>query len=371
MKKVSYLIVLGLLFAFLWSGCEKDDETPALSLTAFSPATGESGTNVTLTGTNFSTTAASNVVTFNGTVATVTTATATSLTVSAPAGASSGKITVQANGQTATSTDDFVYIPTVTVSTLAGSSTDGFADGTGTAAQFKYPIRVAVDASGNVYVADFGNNRIRKITAAGVVSTLAGNGTKGFADGSSTTAQFSSPTGVAVDASGNVYVADTQNHRIRKITAAGVVSTLAGNGTSGFANGSSTTAQFFRPEGVAVDASGNVYVADTGNTRIRKITAGGVVSTLASSGTDALFSNPSGVAVDASGNVYVAEHSNNRIRKITTGGVVSTLAGSGTEGFADGSGTDALFSNPNEVAMDASGNVYVADTGNNRIRKIQ
>ncbi|NEV95103.1 hypothetical protein G3567_13255, partial [Psychroflexus sp. YR1-1] len=216
----------------------------------------------------------------------------------------------------------------------------GFADGTGSSAQFNYPIGVAVDASGTVYVADANNHRIRKITPAGAVSTLAGS-TYGFADGTGISAQFANPTGVAVDASGTVYVADQFNHRIRKITSAGVVSTLAGN-IRGFADGEGSSAQFNNPLGVTLDASGNVYVADGSNHRIRKITSARVVSTLAGSirgfadgeGNSAQFNYPTGVAVDASGTVYVTDYFNHRIRKITAAGVVSTLAGSGVSGFA-------------------------------------
>ena len=211
------------------------------------------------------------------------------------------------------------------VSTLAGS-TSGYTDGTGTSAQFDYPIGVAVDGAGNVYVADGYNHRIRKITTSGVVSTLAGSGTSGYTDGTGTSAQFDYPTGVAVDGAGNVYVADQVNHRIRKITTSGVVSTLAGSGTSGYTDGTGTSAQFSYPTGVAVDGAGNVYVADYDNHRIRKITASGVVSTLAGSGTygytdgtgtSAKFYYPTGVAVDGAGNVYVADQYNHRIRKIT------------------------------------------------------
>jgi prepilin-type N-terminal cleavage/methylation domain-containing protein len=268
--------------------------------------------------------------------------------------------------------------PAGVVSTLAGSGTAGFSDGTGTAAQFNRPYGVAVDSSGTVYVADNGNQSIRKITPAGVVSTLAGSGTAGFSDGTGTAAQFDTPLGVAVDASGTVYVADGNNRRIRKISPAGVVSTLAGSGTLGFSDGTGTAAQFYIPYGVAVDASGTVYVADTFNYRIRKISPAGVVSTLAGSGTSgssdgtgaaAQFYYPGSVAVDNSGTVYVADIGNNRIRKISPAGVVSTLAGS-TPGVADGTGTAAQFYAPTGVAVDSSGSVYVADTNNNRIRKI-
>ena len=263
------------------------------------------------------------------------------------------------------------------VSTLAGSGTSGFANGAGTAAQFNLPIGVAVDSSGNLYVADYDNHRIRKITSAGVVSTFAGS-TWGYHDATGTAAQFDSPVGVAVDSSGNVYVADENNHRIRKITSAGVVSTLAGS-TAGHHDATGTAAQFATPAGVAVDSSGNVYVADTWNHRIRKITSKGVVTTLAGSGTvghhdatgtAAQFDTPHGVAVDSSGNLYVADLNNHRIRKITSEGVVTTLVGSGTEGYKDATGTEAQFSFPTGVAVDSSGILYVTDTYNNRIRKI-
>ena len=267
------------------------------------------------------------------------------------------------------------------VTTLAGT-TQGFQDGTGTNASFFRPRAVAVDSAGNVYVADTNNNRIRKITSTGVVTTLAGSGTGQFADGTGTNASFFSPHGVAVDSAGNVYVADYTNQRIRKITPAGVVTTLAGSGTQAFADGTGTNASFFNPIGVAVDSAGNVYVSDYSNNRIRKITPDGVVTTLAGSTsgyTDttkngavsgALLNIPRAVAVDSSSTIYVADTSNNRIRKITSTGVVTTLAGSGIATFADGTGTNASFNLPNGVAVDSSGNVYVGDTVNNRIRKI-
>ncbi|MEI6714269.1 MAG: HYR domain-containing protein [Verrucomicrobiota bacterium] len=265
------------------------------------------------------------------------------------------------------------------VSTLAGSGSSGSADGTGAGASFKYPQGVCVDGSGNVYVADTRNYKIRKITSAGVVTTLAGSGSYGSADGTGTAASFDSPQGVCVDGSGNVYVADSSNHKIRKITSDGVVSTLAGSGSSGSADGIGVAASFKYPYGVCVDGSGNVYVGDSSNNKIRKITSSGVVSTLAGSGspgsadgsgTAASFNNPYGVCVDGSGTLYVADSSNNKIRKITSAGVVSTLAGSGSYASADGSGTAASFYSPHGVCVDGSGNVYVGDYYNHKIRKI-
>ena len=247
------------------------------------------------------------------------------------------------------------------VTTLAGS-TIGYVDGPATDAKFNRPAGVAVDSSGNVYVADFGNHKIRKITPQGVVTTYA----------TATTALYYTPMDVAVDSSGNVYVADSNLHKILKITPAGVVSTFAGDGTHGYADGTGTAAKFNRPAGVAVDSSGNVYVADTNNYKIRKITPQGVVTTLAGAGIAgyAGFYAPDGVAVDSSGHVYVADLGIHKILKITPAGVVSTLAGDGTQGYADGTGTAAKFNRPAGVAVDSSGNVYVADTGNLKIRKI-
>jgi Immunoglobulin domain/NHL repeat/Immunoglobulin I-set domain len=269
------------------------------------------------------------------------------------------------------------------VSTFAGTSgSSGSTDGTGSAARFSGPTGVAVDASGNVFVADYGNNVIRKITSVGIVSTFAGYpGIIGSADGTGTAARFKSPYGIAVDAFGNVFVADKSNHVIRKITSAGVVSTLAGTaGSSGSTNGTGSAVLFSSPSGVAIDASGNVFVADTNNHAIRKITSAGVVSSFAGSATSgstdgtggaAMFSYPYGVAMDASGNVFVADANNHAIRKITSAGVVSTFASTaGNIGSTDGTGSAARFNAPSGVAVDISGNVFVADKSNNVIREI-
>lgn len=242
---------------------------------------------------------------------------------------------------------------------LAGAPyNDGSADGTGGSAQFRYPYGVAVDRLGTVYVADTGNNTIRKVTPAGVVTTLAGlaqldgggNPIGGSADGTGSAARFNAPYSVAVDGPGNLYVADTANHTIRKITATGVVSTFAGlAGTSGSADGTGPEARFSSPNGVAVDSAGSVYVADTGNNTIRKVTSAGVVTTLAGSplvvgnsdgtGMDAQFNGPSGVALDELGSLYVIDSSNHTIRKgsPTPAGVSLSLPGfdanSGAFGF--------------------------------------
>jgi sugar lactone lactonase YvrE len=270
------------------------------------------------------------------------------------------------------------------VSTLAGTGIPGFADGAAASAQFSMPIGVAVDAQGVVYVTDAGNGKIRKITTDGMVGTLAGSGNQGFKDGTGTAAEFDTPSGIAVDAQGIVYVADSHNHIIRKIKKDGSVSTFAGdvNNAPGYMEGKGTAARFNNPVGIAVDVQYNVYVADRNNHVIRKITPDGVVSTLAGVGTvqgsadgpgiSAKFSSPAGVAVDAQGTVYVADLNNNKIRKITSTGEVSTLAGSGIYGSVNGTGTEANFASPFGVAVDAKGIVYVAENGGagNKIRKI-
>ncbi len=249
----------------------------------------------------------------------------------------------------------------------------------GAAAQFSNPSGVVTHSNGDIFVADRLNHRIRKITSAGVVSTFAGSGVAGFANGSGTSAQFERPTGLAIDSSGNLYVADESNHRIRKITQAGAVTTFAGSGVAGFTEGDSASAKFLYPSGVAVDVDGNVYVADSGNQRIRKITtATEMVSTLAGTGVAGLtdgaleiaqFSSPQGLAVDASGSVLVADTGNHSIRAIV-GGNVTTIAGVGVEGFLDGPGSSARFASPRGIVVDVAGIAYVTDSGNHRIRQL-
>jgi hypothetical protein len=275
--------------------------------------------------------------------------------------------------------------PSGVVTTLAGTpGVVGSSDGTGSAAKFNAPVGVAVDGSGNVYVADATNETIRKVTPAGVVTTLAGTvGVAGHVDATGSAAQFSSPVGVAVDGAGNIYVVDQTSDTIRKVTQAGVVTTLTGsNGVVGFTDGAPTIARFNSPYGIACDSAGNVYVADSGNLTVRKVLADGTTSTLAGSarvsgttngtGSAALFKGPAGIAADGSGNVYVSDQGGDGvIRMITSGGVVTTLAGhTEVNGYTDATGTSAEFQGPFGLSVDASGTVYVADQGNDMIRKI-
>src|SRR6185436_3909057 len=256
----------------------------------------------------------------------------------------------------------------------------GSTDDTGAAARFSSPQGVAVDSAGNIYVADRNNHTIRKITAAGVVTTLAGTGgVAGSADGTGAAARFNFPASVGVDAAGNVYIADASNNTLRKVTPAGVVTTLAGTAnTFGSEDGAGANARFNRPQGAAVDSVGNIYVADSRSCTLRKITGAGVVTTLAGTaalagsadgtGAAARFDFPIGVAADSAGNIYVADSANQALRKITVAGVVTTLAGiTRVRGGADGIGTNATFSEPQGLAVDSAGYIYVADWSGNTI----
>jgi sugar lactone lactonase YvrE len=265
------------------------------------------------------------------------------------------------------------------VSTLAGSGAAAFADGVGEGASFHHPRGLSFNAGGSLIVADQTNNRIRYVTLAGVVSTIAGDGAAGSFDGTGTGAFFNNPHGTATDANDSVFVAGYYEHRVRMVTPGGVVSTLAGS-TAGFAEGTGLGALFYQPRGVAVGASGLVFVADSGNHRIRSVTPAGVVSTFAGSaagfadgiGTNAQFAYPLGVAVDAGGFVFVAEFDNNCVRKVTPSGAVSLLAGNPLigGGYSDGTGTNALFFGLHGISIESSGALVIADSANNLIRKI-
>jgi NHL repeat len=279
-----------------------------------------------------------------------------------------------------------------TIAGLAGAA--GIADGTNSNARFNQPSGVAVDSQDNLYVADYFNHIIRMVTPTGtnwVVKTIAGlAGTNGIADGTNSDARFYYPRSVAVDAEGNLFVADLDNSTIRKITPVGtnwVVTTIAGlAGTNGIADGTNSNAHFYWPAGIAVDTNGNVFVSDYNNNTIRKLKPGGtnwVVTTIAglagingsSNGTNsnARFFSPASLAVDAGGNVYVADSRNDSLRKLTPAGtnwVVTTIGGqAGNPGSTNGTNTVALFNQPQGIAVDSVGNVYVADAENNTIRK--
>ena len=265
----------------------------------------------------------------------------------------------------------------------------GFAGdgGPATAAQLNAPVGVALDPAGNLYIAERENHRIRKVTPGGVISTYAGTGTQGFSGdgGPATGAQLLGPGGVALDPAGNFYIADRNNDRIRRVSTDGTIATYAGSGSLGFSGdgGPATAARLnMSLGGVALDSAGNLYIADLLNERIRKVSPVGTISTYAGNGGYGFWGDggpgtaaqlrPRGMALDPAGNLYIADFGNSRVRKVTPGGTISTYAGTGTPGFAGDGGpaTAAQLSFPQGVALDSAGNLYIADSNNNRIRKV-
>ena len=279
--------------------------------------------------------------------------------------------------------------PGGTIITVAGTGIAGFGGdgGPATAALLDTPASVTIDADRTLYIADSHNHRIRKVTQ-GTMSTVAGTGTSGFSGdgGPALSAQFALPSALALDASGNLYIADTNNHRVRKITG-GAISTVAGNGEELFAGdgGAATAASLDQPTGLALDGAGNLYIADKNNHRVRVVSSAGIISTLAGSGgsdlagsfggdggtaTSASLAKPVGLSVDGSGNVYVADTNNQRIRQISAGGVITTAVGTGDQGFGGDGGvaTGAILNSPRGMGTDSTGNLLLADTHNERLR---
>lgn len=343
------------------------------TITSLSVNQGVYNTPVTVTGTNFSTTISDDQAFFNGVAATVSSATSTQLKVLVPLGAGTGNVTIKVNSNTATG-PVFTYQLSEMVSTFAGNSSGIPVDGKGASAGFYGPVGITMDASGNFYIADNLDNLIRKMTPLAVVTTIAGNSSiSGGADGTGNMASFNNPNGVAVDASDNIYVVDFVNSGVRKITPGGVVTTFGGLGSKvGYATDLADASS------IIIDKAGNLYVADAIHCLIKKITPAGLVTILAGSGargsTDgpsasASFNSPAGMAMDAVGNIYVTDNGS-MIRKITPAGVVSTFAGSTTRGKSDGTGVAASFNNPWGLAFDKDGNLYVVDSENVLIRKI-
>ncbi len=328
------------------------------------------------------------------------------------------------------------------ITTVAGNGTHGFSGdgGPATNASLWFPMGVAVDKAGNVYIADHYNMRIRKVSASGIITTFAGNGVGDFSGdhgpaasaslwfpmgvavdtesnvyvgdsenhrirrvnndgkvitvagggpccslgdgGSATRATLRDPTGVSMDPAGNIYIADTRHYRVRKVSRNGIIATVAGYGVSAFnGDGGLATTAGLSADWVVADAMGNVYITDSSNARIRKVTPSGTIITFAGGGpccspgdggpaTQAFLNNPRGLALDTAGNLYITEAQSGRIRKVTPGGIISTVAGGGTL-EADGvPATSAFLFQPWGVAVDSVGNLYISDTGNNRVRKV-
>ena len=275
------------------------------------------------------------------------------------------------------------------ITTIAGTGEYGSSGdaGAATSASLRSPWGVSVDISGNVYIVDQGNNKIRMVTSTGIITTFAGTGIWGDSGdgGAATSATFNYPYGVSVDISGNVYIVDNNNHKIRKVNSAGIITTFAGTGEygSGGDGGAATSAQLYSPSGVSVDISGNLYIADGGNHKIRMVKSAGTIITIAGTGaygssgdggaaTSATLSYLYGVSVDISGNVYIADTYNQKIRKVTNTGIITTIAGTGTYGDSGdgGAATSAQLYSPTGVSVDISGNVYIADDGNHKIRMV-
>jgi sugar lactone lactonase YvrE len=471
MRKTICLSLTGMFIVFaiiFFTACKKDNpSSPAPTITDFTPKSDTAGALVLITGTNFSTTLSQNSVAFNGIAATVTSATATELIVVVPAGVQNGPITVTVGGQTATSSVSFtklvpalppptitsflpdiagigypfvvngtnfstdtsknivavngvtardslatptqllsfvpvgatsgkisvtvdgqavssfssMQIKTLTSITMAGTGASGSNDGAGNVATFSGVWSATPDGNGNYYISDPNNSRIRKMTSDGTVSTYTGSAGFGNTNGNLTTAKFGSPYDVAFDNLGNMYVSDLAMNNIRKIAPDGTVTNFAGDiaGNHGLTDATGAAARFNSPMGLAVDANNNVFVVDDGNSSIRKITSAGVVTTLAGigstgsadgTGAAASFNSPYSIAIDGSGNLYVTDAGNFKIRRITQAGVVTTFAGSGNTGIADGPAATASFTSPAGITIDATGNFWVTDRIHGRIRMI-
>jgi sugar lactone lactonase YvrE len=363
--------------------------TPALvSLSPNSAVPGGTAFTLTIYGNNFLPGVGAS---WNGSALMTTYVSATQLTAAVPAAliATSGAASVTVtNGGSPSSALTFA-VGAGLITTVAGNGSAGYMGdgGPATSAELSFPYGVVVDASGNLYIVDSNNSRIRKVTPSGTITTVAGDGTSGYTGdgGSATSAELYFPNGVAVDASGNLYIADTYNNRIRKVTPGGTITTIAGNGIAGYTGdgGPATSAELKTPWSIALDASGDLYFSDSNNSRIRMITPDGTITTVAGNGIlgyagdgapaiSAEFNAPRGVAVDASGNLYIADFGNSRVRMVAPGGTITTVVGNGIYGYAGDGGpaTSAEIKYPDGVSVDVFGNLYVADSQNRRIRMV-
>ncbi|TXN35211.1 gluconolactonase [Flagellimonas hymeniacidonis] len=377
MKKL--IIKLNMLFLVLLSisSCSSDNDTvatPMATLSSISPTSGPKDTVVTIIGDNFGADLNKIQVFFNDVEAEVQSVANTKIVTKVPVRAYSGTVKIIVR-DAELGGSEFTYLLSETVVTTFAGDIQGDTDGTLENAQFSGPVDGVFDSNGNLFVVDNSTHKVRKITPDGVVSTFAGS-TIGYEDGIGTEAKFRTPFGIAIDANSNIYVADAGNSRIRKITPEGAVSTFAG-GDSGNEDGNALDAKFSTPHAIDTDGQGNLYVTDVLNHSIRKITPDGTVSTFAGStvgdedgiGSNAKLNRPRGLKVDAQGNIFITDSFNNKIKKITPQAQVTTIAGD-VGGNRDGNGTFALFNISLGIDVDTEGILYVADTNNHSIRKI-
>lgn len=391
MSVISHTRFVALVLSFtMFFACSKDDSDdqpapvdPATlpKITSVTPLSGPKNTQVTIYGQNFGNTVSAVNVTVNGKQAQISWVTPVQIRIVVPPGAGDGKIIVSVDAHSVTGPDfDFIY--TVVSGTLCGSpGTAGFADGTSAQARFNYPRGMCIDGNNNIYVADGLNHRIRRVSPGGTVITFAGSGQPGHQDGSATTAKFSNPYDIALDAvNGYLYVADKDNHCIRKLDLSGTVYTVAGiPGVAGYVDAPGTAGRLNAPTGVEVkDELVNVFIADAGNNCIRRLDATSVLTTFAGSqtsgttdgtGTAARFNSPFNISWDPAGNFYVCDRMNNKIRKISASGVVTTFAGDGTAAWLDGPALFAWMHQPCGMYV-SNGWIVLTDTYNNRIREV-
>jgi hypothetical protein len=429
MKRFITLLILSSFLFYIFS-CTGEEE-PVISLNNISPSQGPFDTQVDLLGQNFGTIKSDIEVEINQKKVEIISVTNEKLTVRIPVGVGTGNVIIRIKGKIIQG-PEFKYILTPVVSSLVGSPTSSYKDGPLVTAGFGTPYGMTFDSDNNLYVCDRTNHSIRKITSD-VISTIAGNPqlTSGYQDGNGSNARFTWPVGIKFNSEGNliisdvygirtmnksadvtaiagsltlgfkdgvgaeasftsaegiainqnddIFIVDNENSSIRKVTKEGVVTTLAGDGTRGLKNGAGLSAQFNEPYGIAIDKSGNLYVADTFNNLIRKVTPDGTVTTFAGgeegyqdgSLTTARFYYPRGIAFDAEGNLLVVERGNNRVRKISTLGEVTTLAGNGSPGITDGKAMSAKFNQPTDIAINSKGEIYISELGNRMIRKIE
>lgn len=386
MRYLKFILIAVIQFSFL--ACSEEENSPVDMTGSFvyamSPFEGSANDVITIMGRDFNSSREENRVFFGEQQAIVLEAQQNQLQVLVPEGEGILEVSVEVDGDRSKGADlEFTYLLATqdfVVSTLAGNSDAGFEDGLGNNAYFSSPEGVSIHPDGYLIITDRSNNAIRQLDFDGNVSTLLGSGNKGYKDGPIATALLNFPWKSCVDDQGNIYIADRDNHSIRKIDRQGNVSTIAGTGEAGYQDGPGNTAQFDQPLDIAVDSQGILYVADNRNHSIRKIEVDGTVSTLSGNGaqgyqngslSESQFRYPSGLALDKEENIIVADRLNHLIRKIDlSSSQVSTLAGAGTQGSRDGSIQDAQFNNPYGIAVGEEGEIVIADLSNHKIRMI-